>query len=68
MIDDRRTRAVASLRGLAVGDAIGSCSCAIVGGILGARLGLDGVPPEWLRRCEPLPDWLLSARPGPGLR
>jgi ADP-ribosylglycohydrolase len=32
-------------------------TCAIVGGILGARLGLDGVPEEWLRRCEPLPDW-----------
>jgi len=34
-------------------------TCAIVGGILGARLGLGpgGVPDEWLRRCEPLPDW-----------
>jgi ADP-ribosylglycohydrolase len=32
-------------------------TCAIVGGILGARLGLGGVPGEWLRRCEPLPEW-----------
>jgi len=34
-------------------------TCAIVGGILGARLGLGpgGVPDEWVRRCEPLPAW-----------
>ena len=32
-------------------------TCAIVGGILGARLGLEGVPGQWLRRCEALPDW-----------
>jgi ADP-ribosylglycohydrolase len=32
-------------------------TCAIVGGILGARLGIEGIPAEWLERCEPLPDW-----------
>ena len=32
-------------------------TCAIVGGILGARHGLSGIPADWLDRCEPLPDW-----------
>jgi ADP-ribosylglycohydrolase len=32
-------------------------TCAIVGGVLGARLGAQGIPPEWLARCEALPDW-----------
>jgi len=32
-------------------------TCAIVGGITAARDGGDSVPTEWLRRCEPLPDW-----------
>ncbi|WP_034260307.1 ADP-ribosylglycohydrolase family protein [Actinospica robiniae] len=34
-------------------------TCAIVGGILGARpgRGQGGVPDGWLRRCERLPDW-----------
>ncbi|MBB5872691.1 ADP-ribosylglycohydrolase [Allocatelliglobosispora scoriae] len=30
-------------------------TCAIVGGIVAARTGLDGVPAEWLDACEPLP-------------
>jgi ADP-ribosylglycohydrolase len=30
-------------------------TCAIVGGILGGRVGLNGIPEEWLRRREPLP-------------
>ncbi|WP_435593003.1 ADP-ribosylglycohydrolase family protein [Nocardia sp. bgisy118] len=30
-------------------------TCAIVGGILGARDA--AIPDEWLRRCEELPDW-----------
>ena len=38
-------------------------TCAIVGGILGARLGLEGVPEQWLRRCEPLPDWAAVDAP-----
>jgi ADP-ribosylglycohydrolase len=30
-------------------------TCAIVGGIVAARAGLDGIPGEWLNACEPLP-------------
>ncbi|GIE29519.1 hydrolase [Actinoplanes italicus] len=33
-------------------------TCAIVGGIVGARTGLTGVPADWLEACEPLPAWL----------
>ncbi|WP_306461850.1 ADP-ribosylglycohydrolase family protein [Spongiactinospora gelatinilytica] len=32
-------------------------TCAIVGGILGAR---SAPPPEWLEHCEPLPAWALT--------
>lgn len=32
-------------------------TCAIVGGILGGRTGLGGLPRDWLRRTEPLPGW-----------
>lgn len=32
-------------------------NCAIVGGVVAAGTGVAGIPPEWLRRCEPLPDW-----------
>ncbi|HEX4787847.1 MAG TPA: ADP-ribosylglycohydrolase family protein [Actinospica sp.] len=32
-------------------------NCAIVGGIVAARTGIEGIPAEWLRRCERLPDW-----------
>jgi ADP-ribosylglycohydrolase len=35
-------------------------TCAIVGGILGARLGRDSIPTEWLAAREPLPAWHLS--------
>ncbi|MFI9507123.1 ADP-ribosylglycohydrolase family protein [Nocardia sp. NPDC052566] len=35
-------------------------TCAIVGGILGARLGVAGVPSEWLAHCEPLPRWVAA--------
>ena len=31
--------------------------CAIVGGIVVSRVGLDRVPDEWRRRREPLPTW-----------
>ena len=34
-------------------------TCAVTGGIVAARTGLDGVPQDWLRRREPLP--------GPGI-
>lgn len=32
-------------------------NCAIVGGIVAACTGVDGIPPEWRRRREPLPTW-----------
>ena len=32
-------------------------NCAIVGGIVAARTGIDGIPGEWLTRSERLPDW-----------
>ncbi|MFI1440975.1 ADP-ribosylglycohydrolase family protein [Streptomyces fructofermentans] len=31
-------------------------TCAITGGVVGARTGVGGVPEEWLRRREALPD------------
>lgn len=33
-------------------------TCAIAGGVVGARTGLTGVPADWLDRCEPLPEWV----------
>ncbi|SDJ52640.1 ADP-ribosylglycohydrolase family protein [Streptomyces indicus] len=36
-------------------------TCAITGGVVGARTGLDGVPEEWLRRREPVPGGRPSA-------
>ena len=38
-------------------------TCAIVGGVIAARVGLDGIPDEWLERCEALPDW-AGVEPG----
>lgn len=35
-------------------------TCAIAGGIVAARTGLAGVPPEWRDSCEPLPAWITS--------
>lgn len=32
-------------------------NCAIVGGIVASRTGVAGIPAQWLRRCERLPDW-----------
>ncbi|NUP47696.1 MAG: ADP-ribosylglycohydrolase family protein [Catenulispora sp.] len=32
-------------------------NCAIVGGIVAARVGVNGIPQEWRKRCEPLPEW-----------
>ncbi|MGV9771431.1 ADP-ribosylglycohydrolase family protein, partial [Streptosporangium sp. NPDC003464] len=32
-------------------------TCAIVGGIVAASGTAGFLPPEWRRRCEPLPDW-----------
>jgi ADP-ribosylglycohydrolase len=39
-------------------------TCAIVGGIVAAHVGLKGLPAEWLRRREPLPDWPFQDPPG----
>ncbi|MFL6119562.1 ADP-ribosylglycohydrolase family protein, partial [Actinophytocola sp.] len=33
--------------------------CAIAGGIIAGRVGEDGIPPEWRRSTEPLPDWVV---------
>jgi len=32
-------------------------TCAMVGGIVAMTVGTDGLPSEWLKRREPLPDW-----------
>lgn len=33
-------------------------TCAICGGVVAARVGIDGIPAEWRRLREPLPDWI----------
>ncbi|WP_017592538.1 ADP-ribosylglycohydrolase family protein [Nocardiopsis potens] len=33
-------------------------TAAIAGGITAARTGTEGIPPEWRRRTEPLPEWV----------
>ena len=33
-------------------------TCAIVGGIVGARVGIEAIPLKWRNRREPLPDWV----------
>jgi ADP-ribosylglycohydrolase len=38
-------------------------TCAIVGGILAARVGAGGIPSAWRERCEPLPGWSGVGRP-----
>jgi ADP-ribosylglycohydrolase len=35
---------------------------AIVGGVLAAGTGLEGIPSEWLEQVEAYPDWFLAAR------
>jgi ADP-ribosylglycohydrolase len=34
-------------------------TCAMVGGIVAAYTGIEGIPAEWLKRREPLPNWAL---------
>lgn len=36
-------------------------TAAIVGGIIAARTGIDGIPPAWLEHREPLPGWLENS-------
>ncbi|MFB7878840.1 ADP-ribosylglycohydrolase family protein [Nocardia sp. NPDC056064] len=38
-------------------------TCAIIGGIIGAGPVLEGVPPEWIASCEPLPEWATASTP-----
>lgn len=33
-------------------------TCAITGGVVAARTGLDGVPTAWRAAAEPVPDWV----------
>ncbi|MDI2130627.1 ADP-ribosylglycohydrolase family protein [Yinghuangia seranimata] len=40
-------------------------TCAIVGGMLGARVGLDALPTTWLNATEPLPAWASETKPEP---
>ncbi|MCA9075510.1 MAG: ADP-ribosylglycohydrolase family protein [Planctomycetaceae bacterium] len=35
-------------------------NCAIVGGILAARLGTNVIPDEWHDQCESLPEWVTT--------
>ncbi len=35
-------------------------NCAIVGGIVAAFTGIEGIPQEWISRRELLPDWAFS--------
>jgi len=37
-------------------------TCAMVGGIIAARVGTPCIPDEWLRRREPLPTWTKVRR------
>ena len=36
-------------------------TCAIVGGIVGARVGIEAISTEWRNRRERLPDWLPTS-------
>ncbi|GGX56041.1 hypothetical protein GCM10010515_24240 [Streptomyces fructofermentans] len=42
-------------------------TCAIVGGIVAARVGTKGIPAEWRAACEPLPEWVAEDVPGEDL-
>ncbi|WP_377271803.1 ADP-ribosylglycohydrolase family protein [Peterkaempfera sp. SMS 1(5)a] len=42
-------------------------TCAIVGGIIAARVGAEGIPPLWREATEPLPAWAEVDRPGSDL-
>jgi len=35
-------------------------TCAMVGGIVAMFVGHDGIPAEWIKRREPLPDWAFE--------
>jgi ADP-ribosylglycohydrolase len=35
-------------------------NCAIVGGIVASYTGVEGIPAEWIKRREPLPNWAFQ--------
>ena len=37
-------------------------NCAIVGGVVGARVGVDSIPQAWFASREPLPEWVYDSR------
>jgi len=43
----------------------GDCDtiCAIVGGITAMRVGVEGIPPNWIQSCEPIPQWIYGDVP-----
>jgi hypothetical protein len=43
-------------------------TCAIVGGIVAAHVGTDGIPFTWQEAVEPLPHWADTDRLGSDLR
>lgn len=47
----------------AIGDA--DTNCAIVGGIVAAHVGYEGIPAEWVKRREPLPAWAFEENGAP---
>jgi ADP-ribosylglycohydrolase len=50
----------ASVRLAASGDGDVDTVCAIVGGMVACYVGMEGLPAEWLRRRESLPDWAFG--------
>jgi ADP-ribosylglycohydrolase len=42
-------------------------NCAIVGGIIAAGVGAEGIPAEWRAACETLPEWVAEAELGEDL-
>lgn len=45
----------------------GSVTCAIVGGIIAARVGTDGIPAGWRAASEALPEWVAESELGEDL-
>ncbi|MBZ0281890.1 MAG: ADP-ribosylglycohydrolase family protein [Anaerolineae bacterium] len=41
-------------------------NCAMVGGIVAAYTGVEGIPTEWITAREPLPTWALGEAKGSG--
>jgi len=43
----------------------GDCDtiCAIVGGITIMHVGVEGIPPDWIQSCEPIPQWIYDELP-----